>query len=130
MSQTISYRDSAINNVDNFVYRATAVTDVNKEKIEWATDVIGGATDSATRCGGSSISSSSTDPWTTWTHATPASASNLCDELSMDQAKQGYKDNTFTIQATVKPAASADEAAAVALLAAFKTASVSMQGGI
>lgn len=93
--------------------------------------MIGGATDTTTQCGGATITSPATaDPWTTWTFTAPAAATTLCDELSMNKDKQGYKDKTFTIQATVTPAVSADEAAAVALLAAFKTAAASMQGGI
>lgn len=96
-------------------------------------DVIGGATDSTTQCGGDTITSPATaDPWTTWTFTAPAAATTLCDQLSMNIEKQSYKaaEKTFMIQATVTPPVSADEAEAVALLAAFKTAAASMQGGI
>lgn len=114
------------------MYIAVDVTDVNMVKPDWKADVIGSNNDSSTICGADTVkASTAADPWTTWTHVAPSTdASNPCDTLSMDKAKQGYKDKTMTIQAKLTPAASADEAAAVALLASFKTAAATMRGGM
>lgn len=134
MKQSLTYSpiSSAISKITNTVNRRVDVTDALKVNANWAGQVIG-LTDASIACGGATIKAeTSASPWTTWTHTAPAAASNLCDELSMNKDKQGYKtaDKTMTIQATVTVAASADEAKAVALLTAFKTAAATMQGGI
>lgn len=135
MKQSLTYSPlagGAISKITNTVNRRVDVTDALKVNANWAGQVIG-LTDASIACGGATIKAeTSASPWTTWTHTAPAAASNLCDELSMNKDKQGYKtaDKTMTIQATVTVAASADEAKAVALLTAFKTAAATMQGGI
>lgn len=133
MKQSLTWsplNGGAISKITNTVNRRVDVTDALKVNADWAGQVIG-LTDASIACGGATIKAeTSASPWTTWTHTAPAAASNLCDELSMNKDKQGYKDKTMTIQATVTVAASADEAKAVALLTAFKTAAATMQGGI
>ena len=121
-----------ISGITNYVYRAIDVTDTNAAHADWAGNVIDAQTsDGAKVCGKEPVkAATAADPWTTWTHTAPATATNLCDSLSMDKDKQGYKEKTFTIQATVTDAASADETAAVALLTAFKTAAATMKGGL
>ena len=136
LKQTLEYNgfgpvsDHGIYSIANFVYGAVDVTDVNSKKADWMADVIGGTSDSPKICGTDAITAeTAADPWTTWTHTAPAAGATLCTLLSMDKAKQGYKDKTFTIQAMVTIAESTDEAAAVAELTAFKTAAASMRGG-
>ena len=120
-----------IDSITNYVYGAVDVTDVNSKKADWMANVIGGTSDFPKVCGTDAITAeTAADPWTTWTHTAPAAGATLCTLLSMDKAKQGYKDKTFTIQAMVTIAESTDEAAAVAELTAFKTAAASMRGGI
>ena len=116
--------------VKNYARRATGVTDVNKVKAAWGQDVFGGA-DSPTVCSGNWVNCDGGEPpFGTFTHTAPSAAGTLCDELSMDATKQEWTARTFKIQAKVTPAASTDEAAAVALLTAFKTAAATMRGGV
>ena len=113
----------------HYVYRAIDVTDVNAAKTDWTNGVIGGTDETTTRCGSDSVFAETlADPWTTWTLTAPTGDS-FCTTLSMDKDKQVYTDKTFTMQAKVTDAASTDETAAIALLAAFKTASTTMRGG-
>ena len=131
LKQSLAMEGVNISSIANFVYGAVDVTDVNSKKADWMADVIGGTSDSPKICGTDAITAeTAADPWTTWTHTAPAAGATLCTLLSMDKAKQGYKDKTFTIQAMVTIAESTDEAAAVAELTAFKTAAASMRGGI
>ena len=129
MKQSVVWSNK-IDSITNYVYGAVDVTDVNSKKADWMANVIGGTSDTTEICGTDAITAeTAADPWTTWTHTAPAAGATLCTLLSMDKAKQGYKDKTFTIQAMVTIAESTDEAAAVAELTAFKTAAASMRGG-
>ena len=108
-----------------FILRsATGVTKTNAEDEDYSVNVVTSA-DDAKHCGGDTIKAK----WNNvdaFEHEAPETASTLCDELSMDAAKQAIGDKTFTIQGKVTPAQSAGEAEAAALLTTFKTASVSM----
>ena len=131
LKQSLAMEGVNISSIANFVYGAVDVTDVNSKKADWMADVIGGTSDAPKICGTDAITAeTAADPWTTWTHTAPAAGATLCTMLSMDKAKQGYADKTFTIQAKFTIAESTDEAAAVAELTAFKTAAASMRGGI
>ena len=65
----------------------------------------------------------------TWTVDTEVTG--LCATIALNKDKQAVDAaaKTFTMQATVTPAASATEEAAVALLAAFKTSAAAIRGG-
>ena len=124
---SVNYGSSSVRHITNYVYRAIDVTDVNAAKTDWTSDVIGGENNGEKICGGDDVFARAY-PYAAWTH-TAFTGDNLCTTLSMDAAKQGYKDKAFTMQAKVTDAASTDETAAVALLTAFKTAAATMRGG-
>ena len=105
-----------------YLRSATAVTKTNaqdKDYLKVRTEA-----DDAKHCGGNTIKATLNEG--AFEHTAPGTASTLCDELSMDAAKQAKGDTTFTIQGKVTPAPSETEEKAVAKLTAFKTASVSM----
>jgi hypothetical protein len=68
-------------------------------------------------------------PATTW--VVDSEVTGLCATIALnaDKQKVDAAAKTFTMQATVTPAASATEEAAVALLAAFKTSAAAIRGG-
>ena len=67
--------------------RATGVTKANAQKSDYGTNVIG-TTDDATHCAADTIKA--TQSASGFEHTAPSSASTLCDEWSMDAAKQTY----------------------------------------
>ena len=81
--------------VTNYIFEsATGVTKSNAESENYWQDVITKA-DDAKHCGGGTIKATLIDG--AFEHTTPEKADNLCDELSMDAAKQAKDGATFTI---------------------------------
>ena len=117
--------------------RATGISAADAQKTAWThttsgvikTDSTGGANKSATNCATADKKATMAKGATTWTVATEVTG--LCATIALKADKQAVDAaaKTFTMQATVTPAVSATEEAAVALLAAFKTSAAAIRGG-